>query len=415
MAWTVEIYNPSTGVTTNITNNVFSISSNEKLDNENNTFKVTCKNITDNLKLKQITIKKNGAARFSGLILNQTDSDKGIKITDLDCVDWSYLFNIRIIAKTYLASDSFGGNPELIFKNMISITIPELTFTNVKPTTNIVDSLQFVYISMMEATKKLFDFTYDRHWYVDANKDVHAFNGYENNGVTFQNDGSGYNFARESLSISYVGEQVANKVYIVGSKQSASNYSDEYFTADGVQRYFKLTREPNYSEVYLNTGSGYVLKDSKIESNKDGTEDFLINKKEKYFYIPSNIATPFTGTIKFHYRPTIQIIDNFENTASKNQIGLLIEKVIKNKDITDRLSARQYGQAEIKRKSVEKRIIRLSTMEDVRIGQRCAVIINDGGWNITGNFLVKSVSKTIGATEEYADIEVNSIEMEELI
>lgn len=412
MSWTVEIYDQTTDIIYDVTDRTLQITADERIDSENNTFKVTCKLIDLVHKFNTITIKKAGVTKYAGFIITQTDADKQVKITTFQCYDYSYIFNNRIIPETYVPTDSFLGRPDLIIKDLVSKHAPELTTTNVDACSTILDRMQFTYILMSEAMSKIMENIPTFHYYVDAVKDVHFFENYETDGVTFGPDvvTGDYNFVNGTLTVDYVGDEQVNRLWIIGNKQADANYIDQYYTGDGNQRYFLLAYEPNFTEIYLDG----VLMDSGIETNNDGAQDFLISKTDKLFYIPSNITTPFTGTIRAHYRPTKQPIDYYENAPNINTYGLY-EKVIKNNDITDRLTARQYAKAQVKYRSNARRIVSLDTREDVAIGQRCYVNINvtdavKGNWNVIGYFMVTSVSTNITSVDE-----VNSIRLEEIL
>lgn len=405
MTWGITIYNPATTQNLNIGSRVLQIAADEKLDSENNTFTVTCKNIYENHKFHFITAKKDGDIEYAGIVLNQQDRDSGLKISELSCVDWSYIFNTRIVAETFLSTDTCQGKPDLILKSLIQKYAPELTFNNVHACPNVIKRLQFQYIPMMDTVKKIMDNIPGWHWYVDPLKDVHFFDGSETKGVTFGPDETGkYNFMVNSLSVQHLGERSANRIWVVGAKQASPSYVEQFFTGDGQQRYFTIAYEPNYTDIYIDG----VLKRSKLESNDDGEQDFLINKKEKVIYIPDNITPPFTGAIKVRYRPTVQVIDYFENPASIAAYGLY-EKAVKNKDIMDRLSARQFGKAQIKKKSMNKRLVSLATREIVKIGQRCSINIITGAWDVVGDFLATAVGTTITPADEIRVVELEEI------
>lgn len=407
MAWTYEIYDPLTATTYDITNRTLELRATEKLDAETNEFKVICKNINLVHKFHTMTVKKDGVIKYAGYIIIQEDSDKGYKLTQFSCFDWTYIFSNRIVAETYESTDGFAGRPDLIIKDMIATAAPELTVTNVDVCdVTAIEYLQFPYVQLMEAIAKVTDYIPGWHFYVDAEKDVHLFNNYESDGVTFGPDGNGnYNFSIKSLKVQYIGDRQVNKLWIIGAKQAQAAYIEQFYTGDGEQRYFSLAYEPNFTEIYLDG----VLKDSLLESNDDGAQDFLINKQQKVFFIPNNIVTPFTGTIKARYRPTKQVIDFFENPTSIATYGLY-EKVVKNKDITDKLSARQFGKAEIRRKAAQKRIVQLTTREQVSIGQRCELDIVADTWNIAGYFVVLSVDTSVTLADE-----VRSVTLEEIV
>ncbi len=151
----------------------------------------------------------------------------------------------------------------------------------------------------------------------------------------------------------------------------------------GLNRYFTLAYEPNYTEVYLDD----VLQASLLEENDDGAQAFLINKDNRVVFIPTYVETPYTGTLKVVYRPTVQVIEYFED--SNGDSPYLLEKVVKNKDITDKMTARAYGRAEMKRVKSIKRSLSFQTSEKVAIGERCYTHIPDYG--IDGFYLVTRV------------------------
>jgi hypothetical protein len=175
MSITIEIYNPTTSTTYDITSNTLKIDSSEKLGAENNTFRLSCFDIALVHKYNTITITINSVVRFRGIIVNQFDSsENGIKYTELECYDYSFLLNNRIIAEVY-ESDTI----DTILKDIISKCTSELTTTNVSSSSVTIDKLKFDYIAGLEAIKKLFEHTYNYYWYVDASKDVHMFYNYE--------------------------------------------------------------------------------------------------------------------------------------------------------------------------------------------------------------------------------------------
>ena len=407
MAWTYEIYDPLTATTYDITSRTLELRAGEKLDAETNEFKVVCRDINLVHKFHTMTVKKDGVVKYAGFIIIQEDSDKIYKHTQFSCFDWTYIFSNRIIADTYESTDAYLGRPDLIIKDMITTAAPELTVVNVDVCdVTAIEYLQFPYVQLMESIAKVMDYIPGWHFYVDPAKDVHLFNNYESVGVTFGPDVNGdYNFSIKSLKVQYIGDRQVNKLWIIGAKQAQAAYIEQFYIGDGSQRYFSLAYEPNFTEIYLDG----VLKDSLLESNDDGAQDFLINKQQKVFFIPSNIVTPFTGTIKARYRPTKQVIDYFEDPTNIALYGLY-EKVVKNKDITDKLSARQYGKAEIRRKATSKRIVQLTTREEVSIGERCELNIVVDEWDIQGYFVVQSVDTSVTPADE-----VRSVTLEEIV
>lgn len=414
MAWGAFITKPG-NVVIDVTDRILEVRGSEKLGAESNSFRVVCKGIQEIHKFHKIEVRKDGEPRFAGFIINQIEMDAGYKRTEFECLDWTYILSNRVVAKSYEQTDSFAGKPDAIIKDILTSNVPELTRINIDPVNFTIESVQFPYVSAMEAVAKVMDFIPDWFWYIDPDKDFHLFNRYESDGVAFAEGAEGYNFLRNSLSVQYTGEKQVNKLWIIGAKTASSQYKEVFFEANGIQRVFgPLPYEPNFTEIFVNG----VEKKSRLESNDDGASDFLINKTQKIIIIPDNITTPFSGTIKVKFRPTLQVVDYYENSQSVNEIGLY-EKAVKNRDITDRMAARQYGKAEIKRKATERRKISLRTFEDVKIGQRCSVNIVEestthGNWNVVGSFLVTAVETSVSISESFTG-ETRTVEMEEIV
>lgn len=403
MGWTVELYDPRTTTTYNITNKTNQIDILNNLDDNSSSCSISAFNIEQESRFFLVSIKKDNVLKWSGIVINQNESnvfsakeEYGIKQTQFECFSYEYLLNVRVVSDTY-ENESLDE----IVKDIVNKSLPELTTNNVISSIVNLDFIQFQYNKVKDAFRQIFEHAYEWHWYIDENKDVHMFYQFEGTGLFT----TASNIIMESLKVSYKGEQQANRIWIIGAKQASPNFIEQFYIGDGAQRYFQLAYEPNYTEIYIND----VLVNSKLEQNNDEEQDFLINKKNRVFFIPENIETPFTGTIKARYRPTIQLIDYYEN-PSDIQNYFLLERVVKNKDITDRLSARQFGKAEIRRKSITKRLISFNSRNEYKIGQKCVVNITKGKWNIAGEFLVKSVGVNITPSDF-----IYSVEMEELI
>lgn len=390
MSWIVNIDNNE------LVDKVIRLSIDEELDNQNNQFSLQCKNIDSLYHFKESEVLYNNEKVIGGIVLEQNYSERGIKISNISCIDYNYIFQNRIVIENYtemLLSD--------ILIDLISKYATEFTTNSVRTCNKTIEKFSCNYIPLSEAIRKLLEYAPDYHYYIDGDKDFHLFEFSESSGPVFQAINGKHNFKRNTLKVNYDASSIVDRVWVVGNKQASTKEISQYYVGDGKQRYFTLAYEPNYTKVYLDN----VLKESKLESNDDQAQDFLINKKNKVVYIPDNITTPFSGEIKVTYKPTIQIIDFFENTKSDNPY--LLEKVIKNKDIVDKMAARQFGKAEIKRTSKVKVTLSFTTREHVKIGQRCYVKIDD--FNIDGYYLVKKVRTNMVPSDT-----IRSVELEEL-
>lgn len=405
--YTITIFDPVRNQTFDVSDRLLELTINEKLDRDVTTFSLKSKDIYNTHLWNHVQVKKNGSLFLTGIILNQQDSDGGIKdykVTSFECEDWGHLLTKRLINKTYLSTDAFQGKPDLILKDIL-LKVPEITTNNVRTCSTIIDKYRLSYVSTKEAIDGVFDMLSDDwHYYIDKNKDFHFFSGYESVGTTFTID----NIAVKTLKVEYSGQEHCNKVYIIGRKQESPNTIEQFFTGDEQQRYFTLAYEPNSTNVYVDGAE----KDSSLVSNDNGSRDFLIDKERKVVYIPE-YKTPFTGTIKVTYKPTVQFIDMYENKLDQKKFGNM-EKAVKNSNITDKYSARQYGTAEVKKTSTTKRKITFRSREIVEIGQKVIVNIrtyknNELYWDVVGSFLVTSVKRVITPEDEIITFELLEI------
>ncbi|WP_026478264.1 hypothetical protein [Alkaliphilus transvaalensis] len=366
-----------------IQDKIMGISVSENLGSQNNSYQLRCKEVDQLYHFKELKVEHNGLKRYGGVILDQNFQDLGIKVCNISAIDYNHILQNRIVAENFI---NMTISDILIF--LFNKYAPEITTHHLRTCEVVIERLSFDYITFSEALKTILDYIPTWNYYIDQNKDFHLFSSFEEDGVNFVRQASGkYNFIYKTLNVEYDATGVVNRVWIVGSKRSASKEITQYFQGDGRQRYFNLAYEPNELRVYVND----VAMEVELDNNDDGTKAFLVNKKHKLLFIPENIENPFTGEIKVIYHPTIQVIDFFENTQSENPY--LVEKIIKNKNITDKMAARQFGKAEIRRHSKVKTYLKFSTREEVKIGQRSYIKIDEYG--INGNFLVTQVSTEI--------------------
>lgn len=399
----VELYDSDTGNTYDITDSTLSLDITRSLAVESTKVRITAKGVFNTHVLNIVTIKVNGDQIFKGFVVSQSDEQQGLesfKITTFECVDFSWLFNWRVVNESI--SDK---TVDTALKDILAKYIPEATADNVDFCSTSISDLRVPYTPVSNVIKDFLDLVPGWEFYLDGNNDAHFFYRYETEGPELNRT----NTKIETLNVTYNKQAAVNRIWIIGAKQAAANFIEQYYAGDGQQRYFSLAYEPNDMEIFV----GGTLKSSKPVENDDGQQDFLIDKKNKVFFIPDNIQVPFPGEIKAKYRPTIQFIDYFENAAEAKK--LLIEKAIKNKDITDRLEARRYGRAEVMRRSRNIRTGSLVTSAAVDIGQKVYLNITTPPWNVQGYFLVTSLSYVISLEQLFSGRIEKSIELEEIL
>ena len=279
-------------------------------------------NISRNLKYATLNFYKAYPTLFAiGQVTDQQEADEGsLKAVSLKCSDNAFYLKKRVVAERFGSDDIYQGRPDLILKYLLGRYVPELTTNAVQECKEVIDELYLEYIYMSEVMNRIMKHLADWHWYVDGENDLHFFKDFESVGEKFGKVGEQYNFRISSLNVSYQGEEGANRIWIVGAKQASPDFIDQYFTSDGVQRFFPLAYLPNYAEITLDGGEPLKWK---LLKNDDGNQDFLIDKEGKVLSIPGNINQIPAGQIRIHYRPTVQVVDYFEDPKSIKAHGLL--------------------------------------------------------------------------------------------
>jgi len=406
MAYTVEIYDPSTTTTYNITSRTRLVQISEVLDSGVTGFKVECRAITSAHFFHHLTVKSGATTIITGIIVDQSDRDAGgEKQTIFTCQDYGYFLTKRIVAESYTSKTA-----SYMLSALMTKYFTEGTGTNIDTSTEVITESKFTYVTLKDAIEYIMGMSYNWHYYIDKTKDFHFFYSYESSGTTITTA----KIKTATLQVDYEGIDHYNRVWIVGRKQPSTNAINVYYTADGEQKYFgPLPYEPANLAVYF-TPSG--LPEYQLIIVSQGSDisnaEAVYNSKNRTFYLVD--PSFYIGKLRANFKPMQQFIEYFENNSDKALYGLM-EKVVKNKDVTDKLEARRYGKAEVQKSSSVKRTIRFSSDHaDVRaasIGQKLTMSIATSPWSVTGDFLVTRMERTIRPETNYATV---TVEMEEL-
>lgn len=359
MTWYIEINDTINAQVHDITKKtLIPFSFAERLGQQVAEFNLRCKDILNEHPLNELKIYKDSVIKQGGVIVNQVDYREGNRdFTDFTIASWAFKLQFRLIAQTYEKSDVFEGKPDLIIKDIISRAASEFTTTNVKSGGQVIEYLQLRYETVFDAINKICELT-GWNWYVDANKDIHFFCDYETIGSTLKGNLEILQGFKKTIKA----EKPINKVWILGSRQASDNYVSKYFSGQGrVQGPLGYT--PNYTQAFLNG----TPKTIKLEENDDGACDYLLDKKRQLVIIPDRTAELGSNVLEVKFKPTVEIVDYFQDISSVKKYGVY-EKSIKNRDITDKLTARQFGRQVI-RKDNKKRVYNIPTQSEVKVGQ----------------------------------------------
>ncbi len=405
----VELIDPLLAETYDITSRVSSIGIQNRMFREGTSFTVNAMFIELRHERNIINIYSGDDLITSGFVINQRDRQtRGIKTTVFACAGFGTLLKKRIIAKVYRAEDvDTQGNIGNIIKDIIASEVPELTTNSIQNINSTIgDRVEFPYLTIDEATAQLLGLNEDLRLYVDKDLDVHLFTGFESDAGDLNDE----DILLNSLRVDQLSQETANSVLIVGAKVPSNDFIENAFVADGVNRYFILSNVANNLEITLDG----VTQTFATEGGAQGDESFLFNRREKYIRIPENIATPFTGNVVARYKPTLQAFEKATNPTSIAIYGE-IEKVIKDKNVTDRLSARRVARAELGRVGTFERVVTFKTYRrGITIGQKYNLSITNDEWNVVGSFVVEQVDHQITIDEDLLGSEYTTVTLREL-
>lgn len=384
-----------------ITTKTTSISIERELNSGVVGFTLETFNISGQKLFKSIVIKRDGSTLVSGLVIDQTDrsdiTNKRI-FSSLTCQDFGYLLNKRIVTQKY-ANKSITT----IMKDLLTNKASELSQTYINDNTTLT-SAEFIYMPLSDALNYLFDLAIGWHYYIDGKNGFHFFSGFESTGSTI----TGANIDLQGLTVNYDGVDTYNRIWIVGRKQASSTLTEIPYTANGTQIDFGvLPYEPSGLKVYFKPSGLPEYELTLVEEGQDATNaDGTYNAAKKTF----RVSPAKTGTFRATFYPMRQVVEYFENSTSIANYPLM-EKAVTNVDVIDRLEARRYGLAQVNTASKILKTITFTTSRllTIEIGQKLVFNVNAEAWVLTGNFLVKKVTRNITPDYEVLEVECEEI------
>lgn len=392
-AYQVTVTGPSGSV--DITPNVLSASWSRSLGDASASLDLACKNITDNLSMYAITLEVDGVLYFSGTVKSQSESyDQTMKRVDLKCID-----NTDRLQRLLVAEVFENQTAKEIITEARNKYAPWLGVTNVDDIGGDVELLTFNYEPFINVISKLSEMT-GAHWNIDAYNRLSFF--LDNDGFT-SFDFTPNRILEGSFNLDANATDLCNRIWIIGAKQASPNTIEQTFTGDGNNQFYSIAYEPNYPSV---TENG-VAKTIAIDKEGTPTTNYVYNKKEKVLKrVAGNL--PNGTVLKITYRPTVQVIDYFEDPASVAAYGLY-EKAVIDKKITDKMAARKRGRAELKRK---KDIIRSAGWNTrswrVNPGQLTRVVMPAFG--INSFWRIESINVEFTPEDIVADISAEEVD-----
>lgn len=403
----VEIYDPEATQTFDITNRTLSYQTTEVLDTPILDFKVNSRNINEEHLFHLVTIKKDGVTALSGVIVDQGDKQsQGDKVSTFTCQNKGYYAQKRIVAEVY-----YNRTASYILTHLITKYFPEVSTSMIKPSTEVLKEIKFTYVSLKDAIEYIMDLMPGWRYFIDSADRFHFFNRIDGTGTTINQS----MIQLDSLGVDFEGIDHYNRVWIVGNKEAAPTAIDVYYTGDGSQKYFgPLPYEPAGLAIYI-TPSGLPEYQLTVGAEGSGGDfEAYYNSKQRLFYLADPAL--MVGKLRANFKPVRQFIDYYENVSDIQKFGLM-ERAVKNKDVTNQAETRRYGRAQVQESSVKKRKLTFSSdhpnVLNASLGQQRPVSIVKGAWNITGNFIFTRITRDISASR--AKKEIVSVELEEVI
>jgi hypothetical protein len=290
---------------------------------------------------KEIVITSGATKLFGGYITNRTATK--INSTQIEysisCQDYSLLLMHKLAVETYEDKTCAYIINDLITTYCSSYSI---TQTNVS-TGPTLDRIQFNYITVFEALKKICKYTgYD--FYIDYNKDLHFFLA-ENNTAPFNIIDSTDVF---DIEVKRDLTNIRNAVYVRGGTYLSDTYTQNE-KGNGTTKDFYTTYKPHDITVTVGGASKTVGIDNIDDS---GSFDCLLNYQEKMIKFTS---APADGSaIVFTYKYDVPILVYLRDSLSIAALAALgdadgiREHRIKDNNIATQDEARNRAEAEIR-------------------------------------------------------------------
>lgn len=339
----------------------------KSLGDSSATLDLDCINLTNVHIMDSITLTIDGNVRFAGVVKNQSDTLTGTtKTSSLTCVDNTDKLQRFLIATTYTSQTA-----KQIIQNVFSTYASWVNTSLVKDIGGTISSINFDYDNLSAVVDKLADIS-GAYWYLDSNNYLHFFA--DNDGAASINYNSTSNMLAESVNIDYEAQELANRVYVIGARDASPTTIDNFFTGDGNNQIWVTSNTVNSPTV---TENG-VSKTISADTGGTPSTDYVYNKQDRTLKRVAGAASAGV-VIKITYKPTVQIIDYFEDAPSVKKYGVyataLRDQKIKTKD-----AARKRGREYLKTSAtVTKRLTWDSRDWTVEPGQQTTITVSSLG------------------------------------
>lgn len=321
-----------------------SLSVKQTLSNQADTasFKISRKSSSDYLPEinDDVQIYDGSTKIFGGTVSKISDdvkSPSGLFQATINCVDYTYLMDKRLVSRTYE-----DKTIAYIIADLLATYAPDFNANNVLSTFEI-EKIVFNQVTISKCIAKLAGIVrYD--WYVDENKSVHFFTKFSESAPFALTDING-NYVPGSLKRGIDGSQIVSKVKVRGGEYDGALFTDVITVSGNDTTTFKLPYKFANLAVRLDTGGGYVAQDVGVDFIDDfTTKDVLYNYNDRVIRFENALASG--NKIEFSGNPKIRVFAAAEDPVSRAEYGL-IEKLIRDESIKSNVVARKRAAAEL--------------------------------------------------------------------
>jgi len=275
----------------------------------------------------------------------------GHRIYTVKCKDYNYVLDKRLAVASYVSK-----TPKQIVDDLIANYAFGDGFTTTGvDTTPTVDRIDFNYIPVRQAIKKVADITL-KQWYVDENKKIRMFNKLDIPAPFDVTDSNG-NMLDGSLDIIEDITQLKNRVVVRGGEYDGSQQTDKFVGqgATGAEKdIFVLGYKP---KLNLATGFTMIVSTATGGSPATGTLGIegladesvvtaVISQRSQTLRFTTGNAPAATYKINCTYTPLLPVIIAVEDTYSISTYGYK-EHQINDANIASQQAAKDAGNAEL--------------------------------------------------------------------
>ncbi len=338
----------------------------------------------------QIDVYENGNHIFGGTVTEVTMTIEGgvLLAFQIQCVDWSYQMDGKLVVKNYAAMD-----PHDIVVDILNTFAAGKGFTTNHVQTGhfLVPSIKFNYeqpTKAIEALAKLIGW----EWYVDPDKDVHFFIA-ENIPAPFNLDDTSGNMEWPNLSVDINLQNMKNSVFVIGGtylKNFTSTSTPDVYQTDGVKQVFSLAYPYERSSITITLAG--VSQTIGIDQQTDpATVQILYNEFGRFIRFTG--GAPSSGqTVKIYGNARIPILAHASDSQGINSYGEFQDSVF-DKHITTVAEAQQRAKAEILQFGHAVYDVIFYTLQTgLKIGQN--IQLNSSKFGVNANLIIKRIIGT---------------------